>query len=144
MIDQIQRNWPVGAIYGYSNSGCINDDFFVDLLQHFKSYTKPSELDQVLLIIEKFNIAWSFRLLKTNLYLLWFIPIFISPHHACSIDFLWPLTKSVYSEKKICTSACLSIKCYKYDHAELSWLTKTFLGSVLQGCSPSFLMKSPN
>ncbi|XP_015376529.1 PREDICTED: jerky protein homolog-like [Diuraphis noxia] len=52
MSEQLTRNGPVGAIYSCSKKGWINEDFFLDWLNHFVSLSFASKKNPVLLLLD--------------------------------------------------------------------------------------------
>ena len=52
MSQQLQKGGPRDAIYGCSKNGWINEDLFMEWLQHFQKHSRPTADDPVLLILD--------------------------------------------------------------------------------------------
>jgi hypothetical protein len=50
MSPEIEKVFPVGAIYSWSKNGWINEELFLLYLQNFKNSVKPSNDDSVLIM----------------------------------------------------------------------------------------------
>ena len=52
MTPLLEKDGPPGALYTNSKNGWINEQLFVDWLQHFAAYVKPTQESPVLLILD--------------------------------------------------------------------------------------------
>ncbi|KAJ8891373.1 hypothetical protein PR048_010889 [Dryococelus australis] len=49
---QLQKEGPYDAMYACSKNGWINEDIFMDWLQHFLKHTLPTVDDPILLVLD--------------------------------------------------------------------------------------------
>lgn len=52
MVHTLKRDGPIGAIYGCSKNGWINEDSFSELIVHFNHFVKATTDDPVLLVLD--------------------------------------------------------------------------------------------
>lgn len=57
----LEYDGPRGAIYRCSKNGWINEDLFLDWLKHFATFTKPSQNEPILLILDNHSSHISLR-----------------------------------------------------------------------------------
>lgn len=125
----LERNGPMGAIYGCSKSGWINEDLFIKWLQHFKNYVKPTNEDPVLLILDNHSSHISFaafQFCKKN-----YITVITLPPHTShklqplDLTFFGPLKNAFYRECNFFLNTNSYEKITEYNLAEL--LNKAFI-----------------
>ncbi|XP_052739730.1 uncharacterized protein LOC112049361 [Bicyclus anynana] len=92
----LENDGPRGAIYRCSKNGWINEELFVAWLKHFANFTKPSENEPILLILDNHSSHISLRtyeFCKTNNIVMLSLP----PHGSHRIQ---PLDVSIYGPFK--------------------------------------------
>uniref|UniRef100_A0A2A4J4D1 Ig-like domain-containing protein n=1 Tax=Heliothis virescens TaxID=7102 RepID=A0A2A4J4D1_HELVI len=92
----LETDGPRGAVYRCSKNGWINEDLFVDWLKHFAEFTKPSENEPILLVLDNHASHISLRayeFCKGNNIVMLSLP----PHGSHRIQ---PLDVSVYGPLK--------------------------------------------
>lgn len=88
----LENDGPRGAIYRCSKNGWINEELFVDWLKFFANFTKPSETEPILLILDNHCSYISLRsneFCKNNNIVMLSLP----PHGSHRIQ---PLDVSIY------------------------------------------------
>lgn len=92
----LEYDGPRGAIYRCSKNGWINEDLFVDWLRHFAEFTKPSQNEPILLILDNHSSHISLRTYefckKNNI-----IMLSLPPHGSHRMQ---PLDVSIYGPLK--------------------------------------------
>jgi len=92
----LEADGPRGTLYRCSKNGWINEDLFVDWLKHFADFTKPSENEPILLILDNHSSHISLRayeFCKSNNIVMLSLP----PHGSHRIQ---PLDVSIYGPFK--------------------------------------------
>jgi hypothetical protein len=93
----LEADGPRGTVYRCSKNGWINEDLFVDWLKHFADFTKPSENEPILLVLDNHSSHISLRayeFCKTNNIVMLSLP----PHGSHRIQ---PLDVSFYGPLKV-------------------------------------------
>ncbi|XP_031330778.1 uncharacterized protein LOC116161535 [Photinus pyralis] len=120
---QLSSGGPDGAIYKCSDNGWINEDIFYSWLDHFKKHTKPTEDDQVLLVMDNHCSHKSLRMYdfcKQN-----FITVVTIPPHTShrlqplDVAFYSPLKSAFNRECDLFMKANQQAKITPYDLASL-------------------------
>lgn len=92
----LESDGPRGAIYRCSKNGWITEDLFVDWLEHFADFTKPSENEPILLILDNHSSHISLKAYefckKNNI-----VMLSLPPHGSHRIQ---PLDVSIYGPFK--------------------------------------------
>ncbi|XP_046969743.1 uncharacterized protein LOC124537073 [Vanessa cardui] len=92
----LEADGPRGTVYRCSKNGWINEDLFVDWLKHFADFTKPSENEPILLILDNHSSHISLRayeFCRSNNIVMLSLP----PHGSHRIQ---PLDVSIYGPLK--------------------------------------------
>jgi hypothetical protein len=93
MTPLLEGNGPPGSLYKCSKNGWINEELFIQWLQHFKKYANPSETEPVLLILDNHGshiTLEAYDFCKENfITMLSLPPPFIPSSTASRCGFLW-------------------------------------------------------
>ncbi|KAJ8936240.1 hypothetical protein NQ318_006166 [Aromia moschata] len=102
MSATLETGGPLGATYRCSDNGWINQDLFVDWLEHFSKYAKPSSDDPVLLVCD--NHGSHVSLAMYDFCKEHHIHVVSLPHHTShktqplDVSFFGPLKNAFYRE----------------------------------------------
>ncbi|XP_063932672.1 uncharacterized protein LOC135144577 [Zophobas morio] len=137
MTPLLEKDGPPGALYTNSKNGWINEQLFVDWLQHFAAYVKPTQESPVLLILDNHSSHISlpaFNYCKENHIVVLSIP----PHSShrtqpLDVSFYGPLKAAYRHECNRHMKTHLMAKITPYDVACLFNKAYAQVANISQG-----------
>lgn len=129
MTPTLQKNGPIDAIYKCSKNGWINSDLYLEWLQHFAKYAKPTAEDPLLLVLKNHSShisVDSYNFCKThNIHVVSLPPHTSHQMQPLDLTFFYRLKNALYREYDLYLTSTGHEKITEYDIAEL--LNKAFI-----------------
>lgn len=139
MDNNLSRNGPPGALYQCSKNGWTNENIFLEWLNHFKNYCKPTAEEPVLLILDNHGshiTLQAYQFCRDNNIVMLSLP----PHSShrlqpLDVTFFGPLKTAYKKECDLFMKRNALVKITPFDIAELFNKAYSNIASIQKGVS---------